>query len=191
MDPLNMTQLKNLRVLIIEDDKVVLKLYEKFFSGHGYQWEVSLSGADALQKINQGKFDLVCLDLGLPDIDGMLLIDKIKNKLEWIPVIIVTANPSLESTIEAIKAGIVTEYIVKPFDAKELIFTVKQAVEKAKLAIENKRLLKKIETANQALLERVEELEQFAKEAATLQTEINQLKIYVKELEQKLATRKN
>ena len=191
MDHANMAQLKNLKVLIVEDDKIVLKLYEKFFSEHGYLWEVSLSGAEAIQKIDQGKFDLVCLDLGLPDMDGMSLVDKIKNKLEWIPVIIVTANPSLESSIQAIKAGIVTEYIVKPFDAKELVFTVRQAVEKAKLAIENKRLLKKIETANQALLERVEQLEHFAKKATTFQVENNQLKIYIKELEKKLSTKKD
>ncbi len=190
MYPLIMEDLKNLRVLIIEDDKIVLKLYEKFFSEHGYQWEVSMSGAEALQKIEQSKFDLVCLDLGLPDMDGMLLIDKIKSKVEWIPVIIVTANPSLESSLKAIKAGIVTEYIVKPFESHELIFTVRQAVEKSKLAIENKRLVKKLETANQALLERVEQLEHFAKKATTFQLEINQMKAYIGELEQKLSKKK-
>ena len=186
-----MTQQKNLRVLVVEDDRVILRLYEKFFTEQGYQWEMALSGTEALQKIEQAKFDLVCLDLRLPDMDGILLVEKIKNKLEWIPVIIVTGNPSLESTIEAINAGIVTEYIVKPFDAKELIFTIRKAIEKAKLAIENKRLLKKVETTNQALLERVEQLEHFAREALTFKAEVNQLRIYIKDLEQKLGIPKN
>ena len=54
----------------IEDDRTVLKLYEKFFSDEGYQFQVASSGSEAMQKIDQEKFDLVCLDLRLPDMGG-------------------------------------------------------------------------------------------------------------------------
>ncbi|MDP2653136.1 MAG: response regulator [Candidatus Omnitrophota bacterium] len=178
---------KGFRVLIVEDDRTVQKVYEKIFANMGYQHQIVSTGEAAYQAIAREKFDLICLDLKLPDINGIDLVEKLKRELEWIPVIIVTANPSLESSIEAISAGIVTEYIIKPFDSKEMILTVRKAIEKARLSIENKRLMKRLETTNQALLERVEQLEQFGRDAEHFQSEVEKLKKYVKDLEQRIA----
>ncbi len=117
--------------------------------------------------------------------DGIDLLKLIKRKVEWIPVIIVTANPSLESSLEALKAGIVTEYITKPFDTKELMITIRQSVEKAKLLLDNKRLLKRLENTNKALTERVEQLEEFAKDSMKLQKQVAELNAYVESLGKK------
>jgi len=179
-------QSNNLRILAVEDDKSILKLYEALLGKQGYQLEFALSGQEAVQKIQTGHYDLISLDLRLPDMEGIDLLKKIKDKIEWTPVIIITANPTLESSIAAVNAGIVTEYIVKPFESKELILIVDKAVEKARLAIENRRLVKKLAKTNQALAQRVEELENLVQESLQYKTENSQLKKYVVELEGKL-----
>ena len=177
---------KKLKILAIEDDRTIIKLYEKILKDDGHEIVSAYSGAEAITKLEQASFDLICLDLKLPDMDGVELLKVIKNQIEWIPVIIVTANPSIESSMEAVNAGVVTEYILKPFDTKELSVIVRKSVEKAKLAIENKRLLKKLENTNQALIERVEQLEDFAKQAVKSQEKIVELSQYVKSLEEKV-----
>lgn len=176
---------RKLKILVIEDDPTLIKLYERILLNDGHRVVSAESGSEAVNKLKDESFDLVCLDLKLPDMDGVDLIKLIKNKVEWIPVIIVTANPSLESSVEALNAGIVTEYIMKPFDTKELMIIIRQSVEKARLILENKRLLKRLESTNKALTERVEQLEEFAKDSVKLQERIAELNLYVKTLEKK------
>jgi DNA-binding NtrC family response regulator len=175
-----------LKILAIEDDQTIIKLYQHILSNDGHRVISAMSGAEAIKKLKEEAFDLVCLDLKLPDMDGVELLKLIKRKVEWIPVIIVTANPTLESSVAAVNAGIVTEYIAKPFDTKELVLIVRQSVEKARLALENKRLLKRLENTNQALTERVQQLEEFAKDTVKMQDKISELNQYVRALEQKV-----
>lgn len=182
----DITAKKKLKVLVIEDDKTVVRLYEKILGTEGHAVISVGTGADAVNKFKEETFDLVCLDLKLPDMEGEDLLKVIKNKIEWTPVIIVTANPSVESSVAAVNAGIVTEYILKPFETKELGLLVRKSVEKAQLAIENKRLLRKLDTANQALTERVKQLEDFANDAAKFQGKIAELSEYVRKLETKV-----
>ncbi len=177
---------RKLKILTIEDDPTINKLYERVLANDGHRVISAVTGAEAVKKLKEEAFDLVCLDLKLPDMDGVELLKLIKRKVEWIPVIIVTANPTLESSVAAINAGIVTEYIAKPFDTKELVLTVRQSVEKARLALENKRLMKKLENTNQALMERVQQLEEFAKDTVKMQGKITELTQYVRSLEQKV-----
>ncbi len=176
---------RQLKILVIEDDPTIIKIYERILSNDGHRVVSALTGAQAVTKLKDESFDLVCLDLKLPDMDGMDLLKLIKRKVEWIPVIIVTANPSLESSLEALNAGIVTEYITKPFDTKELVITIRQSVEKAKLLLDNKRLLKRLENTNKALTERVEQLEEFAQDSVKLQRRITELNAYVESLGKK------
>lgn len=179
---------KKMNFLAIEDDQTVIKLYEKFLAEEGHTLVSATTGADGIKKMDGGAYDLIFMDLKLPDMDGMDLVRRVKDKLEWMPVIIVTANPTLESSIEAVNIGIVTEYIVKPFDSQELVLVIDKAVEKAKLAIENKRLLKKLEISNKALTERVEELEDFAKMAVEYKEKVAKLNTHIQALQAKLKT---
>lgn len=180
------SQNKKLKVLAIEDDKTIIKLYEKILAAEGHKVVSAGTGGEAIRLLNEESFDLICLDLKLPDMDGAELLKIIKTKIEWTPVIIVTANPSVESSVAAVNAGIVTEYILKPFDTKELGNTIHKSVEKARLAIENKRLLKKLDAANQALTERVAQLEDLAREAVKFQAKISELTQYIQKLEAKV-----
>lgn len=181
---------RKLKILAIEDDLTIIKLYEKYLSEDGHRVVSAVTGAEAIKKLKDESFDLVCLDLKLPDMDGTELLKIIKRNVEWIPVIIVTANPTLESSLEALNAGIVTEYIAKPFNFRELAMVVRQSVEKARLALENKRLLKRLENANRALGERVQQLEDIAKDSAKMHERISELSDYVHVLEKKIEVSK-
>jgi len=164
------------KILAIDDDDTILKLYCSILGEEGYDIETASTGKEALKMISQDSFDLVFLDLKLPDISGTDVLKKIREKLEWAPVVVVTANPSLESSIEAIRAGGVYEYIIKPFGADNLKLAIRRALEKNEMMIENKRLMKRLERTNEALSERVDELEKFAKVTMDYEKEISDLK---------------
>lgn len=175
-----------LRILAIEDDVTVLKLYETIFKQAGHTVVLVNSGQAALPRITGEKFDMIFLDLVLPDISGMDLLAKIRQTQQWTPVVIVTANPSMETSIEAIKAGVVVEYIIKPIRSEDLLMTVQRAREKAELMLQNKRLINKLEKTNQALMQRVQEFEAFAHTAADYDKKVLDLNLRIKTLEKKL-----
>ena len=171
-------------ILAVDDEAGTLKLYTSILKGDNYHLETASTGGEAIEKMRNEHFDLVLLDLRLPDIDGMQVLKEIQEKTDAVSVIIVTANPSLDSSIEAVRAG-VYDYIVKPFGSEDLKMVVSRAVEKVKLVIQNRRLSRKLEKTNKALVERVEELEKCAKIATSYEGQLEELTRRIKELEKK------
>jgi DNA-binding NtrC family response regulator len=174
-----------IKILAIDDDETVLKLYQRLLADLGHPVVVARTGAQALEIINKENVDLVILDLKLPDVHGCELLGQIKEKLNNAPVIIVTAHPTLESSIESIRAGGVYDYIIKPFASDALQLVVRRAVERTILMSENKRLMHRLEVAHQALGERVEQLEKIAGTALGYEGTIAQLQERIKQLEEK------
>lgn len=172
-------------IMAVDDEETILKLYQKILSEEGHKVVLAASGKEAMDILEHKTFDLIFLDLKLPDMDGIEILKRIREKMEWTPVIIVTANPSLETSIEAIRVGGVYEYAVKPFNSENLRLSIRRAIEKSELFIQNKRLLRKVEIANLALTERVDELEKIANTALEYEKKIEQLEKRIKELEQK------
>ena len=187
MDNPEMESKKSMRILAVDDDETIIKLYNNILKNMGHDIEVAYSGAEAIEKVAKESFDMFILDLILPDITGTELLKKIKEKIQGAPVIIVTANPTLESSMDAIKTGGVYDYIVKPFESKDLHSVIQRAIEKAELINENRRLWKKLEKANQALMERVNDLEKFAQVVIDYEGQINELKGKIENLEDKIS----
>lgn len=175
---------REMKILAVDDEKSTIKLYTSLLKEEGYSIVTAITGKEALAKIESEEFDLVLLDLKLPDMDGTDIMERIKQKNLDLSVIIVTANPSMESSIQAVKAG-VYDYIVKPFASEDLKLVIRRAVEKARLLIENKKLMGKLDKANKVLIERVEQLEKFAKIAVGYEGEITNLKEKLKKIEKK------
>ena len=173
------------KILAVDDEETVLKLYERLIADLGHQVVLARTGGQAIDIINRECVDLVILDLKLPDIDGSQLLAMIKEKVPSAPVIIVTAHPTLESSIESIRAGGVYDYIIKPFGSDALQLVVRRAVERTILMSENKRLMHRLEVANLALAERVEQLEKIAGAALGYEGTISQLQERIKQLEDK------
>lgn len=170
---------QNLNILCVDDDETVLKIYESFLPREGHKIRLVRTGKEAVEEVFNQDYDLILLDLKLPDMDGVDVLKQIQDKTTFTPVIIVTANPSVDSSIEAIRYGGVTEYVIKPVESIHLSLAVRRAIEKSQLKIENMRLVNKLKAANQALQERVEQLEETAREAEAH-------KARIKELEEKI-----
>ncbi|WAL58698.1 response regulator transcription factor [Thermocoleostomius sinensis] len=111
------------QILIAEDEPRIAAFIAKGLLKNGYTVEVASTGAEALQKLQADRFDLLLLDLGLPDKNGWAVLDELQQSHCSLPVIIVSAQvlppePSIQ-TYQTIKA-----YLSKPFRFSELIETV-------------------------------------------------------------------
>jgi DNA-binding NtrC family response regulator len=124
---------------IIDDEKIIHEVLEDLLSSEGYQCELSSSGQEALKKQKSESFDLVLLDLLMPGMDGMEVLQKIKKIDPNAVIIIITAYASVESAISAMKKG-AFDYIQKPFQHDELLLSVKRAIQHKKLQEENIQL---------------------------------------------------
>jgi len=106
------------KILIVEDEKYIADMVKLCLSKNGYMCEAVNDGMAATEKIEEKRYDLILLDVMLPDIDGYDLIEYI-NQFD-IPVIFVTAKTSVPDRVKGLKLG-AEDYISKPFDLNELL----------------------------------------------------------------------
>ena len=109
------------QILIIEDEQSIADMVKMCLTKNGYICETANDGMTATEKIDEKRYDLILLDIMLPDIDGYDLIDYIK-QFE-IPVIFVTAKTSVPDRVKGLKLG-AEDYVTKPFDLEELLARV-------------------------------------------------------------------
>ncbi len=119
------------RILAVDDEQSVLNSIKAIFDGL-YRISTAQNGKQAIDLIDKNDIQLVILDLGLPDIKGMELLKKIRELNPTIEVIVLTADNTLRSGIEAMKRG-AFDYLVKPFDVDQITIVVRNAIEKAGL----------------------------------------------------------
>lgn len=106
-------------ILVVEDDPPVRNLITTTLKGHDYRFEIAENGSTAVMKTASYNPDVMLLDLGLPDMDGVEVIRKIR---EWtnLPVIVISARSEDSDKIEALDAG-ADDYLTKPFSVEELL----------------------------------------------------------------------
>lgn len=117
-----------LSLIIIEDDQTIRETLSEVFRKEGFKCICFEKGRDAIRFVKGHSADIVILDLRLPDIDGLKVLDSLKKVDEDLPVIIMTAYPEVKTAVSAIKAG-AYDYINKPFELEELKILVKRIVE--------------------------------------------------------------
>lgn len=110
-----------IHVLIVEDEKPISKLIDMSLSKQGYSCTCACDGFQAADLLEYGQFDLVLLDVMLPEMDGFELMDFIRPK--EIPVIFITARGEVRDRVRGLRAG-AEDYIVKPFEIAELLARV-------------------------------------------------------------------
>ena len=106
------------RILVVDDEKSITEMVKMCLGKNGYICETANDGMSATQKIEEKRYDLILLDIMLPDIDGYDLIEYIKQF--DIPVIFVTAKTTVPDRVKGLKLG-AEDYISKPFDLEELL----------------------------------------------------------------------
>ncbi|MGC8965550.1 MAG: sigma-54-dependent transcriptional regulator [Caldimicrobium sp.] len=131
-----MKRIQNFYILIVEDEEVSLKYLSKALELEGYHVEGALTGSQALEKFEKFSYDLIILDLNLPDINGLEVLSRIKSHDPKAEVIIITAYGSIETAVEAIKRG-ARDYLTKPIELEKLLLQVKNIYEMKALEREN------------------------------------------------------
>jgi two-component system, OmpR family, KDP operon response regulator KdpE len=114
------------RILVIDDEKQIRRMLKTALAGYGYNIEDASSGQEGLSKITIFHPDLIILDLGLPDLDG---IEVIKRLREWsqTPIIVLSVREDEEDKIRALDAG-ADDYLTKPFSMGELLARLRVAL---------------------------------------------------------------
>ncbi|MBI1871223.1 MAG: sigma-54-dependent Fis family transcriptional regulator [Chlamydiae bacterium] len=126
-------------ILIVDDEKNMLISLEAIFRDEGLDVFVASSGEEALQKIRSRTFDLMISDLKMSKMTGLELLEEVKRKNPTMPIILITAYATPKSAVETIKMG-AFDYIAKPFDPEEIIFSVRKALEFKSIHEENLQL---------------------------------------------------
>lgn len=108
-----------MRVLIVEDDNVVADGMNRYLRQAGYGTEIAEGGRQADAMLGEESFDLVVLDLGLPGMDGMEVLRRLRARKNNVPILIVTARDTVEERVQGLNLG-ADDYLVKPFALAEL-----------------------------------------------------------------------
>lgn len=114
------------RILVVEDDVAIANLIKMTLATNHYEFDIARDGNSALQKALTIKPDVFILDLGLPDIDGVELITKIRSWNQT-PIIVVSARGEEHDKINALDAG-ADDYVTKPFSVEELLARIRVAL---------------------------------------------------------------
>ena len=154
--------MKRHKLLIVDDEKEILRSLTLTFT-ENYEVFTESSGAEALEIIKQQDIALIITDQRMPEMTGVELLEKVIQINPRIIRIILTGYTDTAALIQAINQGHIYQYITKPWERQELRLIVQRALETYDLEIENRRLLKELQAANERL--RVEN--------AFLKTEVN------------------
>src|SRR6476620_8113674 len=115
-------------ILIIDDDRDICLLLKRFLTRHGYEVMEAYNGKKALEILESTEPSLVMCDFRLEDMEGNVLLGKIKEKYPHLPVIIITGYSDIKIAVEVMKMG-AYDYITKPLFPDEILVTIKQALE--------------------------------------------------------------
>jgi len=152
-----MLPMQNRTALFVDDDRITLKALERAMQGEPYRSRFALSGSLALDIMDQETVDVVVTDLMMPEMDGMMLLDWVQAEYPHIIRVVLSALSDTDTILEAINAGSVYRYVVKPWNREELRITVRQALELFEIQQEKKGLLEQREMNNKLLEQRVAE----------------------------------
>ncbi len=126
-------------ILVVDDESEIREGLELLLTSEGYSVTSAETGESGLAKLEEHPFDLLLLDVSLPDRNGLDLLKEIKRRDPHIPVVLITAYGSIEMARTAFKSGAM-DYITKPWSNDELLAQVAQAVESRRLREENVQL---------------------------------------------------
>lgn len=150
-------------ILVVDDEYEVRQMLVDLLEYEGFRVDGATDGQEALSLLAHTSYDLLLSDLHMPNVDGLELIQTLREVQPGLPVIIITGYPSLRKVIEVMKSGAV-DFLPKPFDADTVIHVVKRTLKESDLVQENQRLQAEvnkksiIEKLNRELHSKVREL---------------------------------
>lgn len=150
-------------VLVVDDNESVISILSDFFSLNGCNVHEATTGKEAIEVIRNEDIDIAILDVKLPDINGVLLLDKIKDEKPAVAVIMMSGYKDHDAIIDAMKKG-ASDFLLKPFELDKLILIMMRTLRERSLLVEKEHIYKsledkkKIELLNKELQAKIKEL---------------------------------
>jgi len=134
------------RILVVDDEEAIREVVSTLLEAQGYHCRVAASGLQAMPLLQENEFDLVLSDIVMPDMNGLELLERVRQKDQELPFIMVTALHDISTALEAIRRG-AYDYILKPFERDQLFVGVRRALERRRLLRENRTYQQGLEKA--------------------------------------------
>src|SRR5690606_4266517 len=134
-------------VLIIDDERSIRTALREILELENFSVDDAEDGKSAMDKLNSKKYDLVLCDIKMPKMDGLEVLDKILEREDDIPVIMISGHGNIETAVDALKKG-AYDFIEKPLDLNRILVSVRNAFDRSTLVQETKVLKKKISKGN-------------------------------------------
>jgi two-component system response regulator HydG len=138
------------RIFLVDDDDLLLRAVTRVLTRARYQVSAFRSGAEALAALERsgGALDLVISDLHMPGMDGFELLERVRASWPDLPVMVLSGDPSVKSSVEALRRG-AYDYLTKPFEAyDEVVMAVERAIERRRLVERNRALERQIDVSD-------------------------------------------
>ncbi len=131
------------KVLVIDDERAIRRTLKEILEFEKFTVDVAEDGPTGLEMLKDTSYDVILLDIKMPKMDGMEVLDHILQITHETPIIMISGHASIENAVEAIKKG-AYDFIEKPLDLNRLLITLRNALDKTELVTETKKLRKKV-----------------------------------------------
>jgi len=131
------------KILVVDDESSIRRTLKDILEFEKHEVVLAPDGTEAIDYFREEEFDVVLLDIKMPEIDGMEVLEKMM-QIREVPVIMISGHGTIETAVEAIKKG-AYDFIVKPPDLNRLLITVRNAVEKKDLVTQTQQLKKEVD----------------------------------------------
>ncbi|MEY4140524.1 MAG: hypothetical protein RLZZ371_2706, partial [Pseudomonadota bacterium] len=129
----------SVKILIVDDEEIVIRSCKRILGDGMYAVDSAQDGQEALRKVDETDYDLMILDIMMPGIDGLEVLQSVKERHPGVDVIMMTGLSEIQTAVKAMKLGAL-DYLSKPFDPDELKHVVDRALERRQLQQENRKL---------------------------------------------------
>ncbi|HEX7069561.1 MAG TPA: sigma-54 dependent transcriptional regulator [Rhodothermales bacterium] len=126
-------------ILVVDDEVSIRRTLREILEYEDYTVDEAVDGDEAVEKIRENRYDLVLLDIKMPKKDGMEVLAEIGNELPDVPVVMISGHGTIETAVEATKLG-AFDFVEKPPDLNRLLVTLRNAMDRGHLAVENQRM---------------------------------------------------
>jgi two-component system OmpR family response regulator len=116
-----------MRLLVVEDDPGMVAVLTRGLREAGFAVDTATTGRDGLWSASEVEYDAVVLDLGLPDLDGLVVVDQLRSRGRWMPVLALTARDAVAQRVAGLDAG-ADDYLTKPFAFEELLARLRSLI---------------------------------------------------------------
>jgi PAS domain S-box-containing protein len=135
------------RILVIDDESGIRDLLGQLLRYHGYEVVTAGTAEEGLKELSESFFNIIVLDIRLPDTPGTVLLDKIEDVAPGAKVVLITGHPSVDTAIKALRKR-TYDYIQKPFKLGQLLESIEGAMEDQRIVVEKERILEQLKFLN-------------------------------------------